>query len=304
MPLRWYHDRFTIAGRRLRIPVTRGRPPLWVRLDRDLPYPPEQIRSVTLLYDAGRLWVDVTAEVPVACYPADREPDPDRVAGWIWASSTRMRWPGRMARGCWYRGGRSAPSTGCTWPTARLAPGRWPAARPSPGIRGRGGGGISGAASGWRRPGTGGGSARPSTRPPRLSSPGRWPAGSAPWPSATRAVSCSWTRADGITSAPATADRSPDRCAGRQGRGRRAQPAGNRRAGHLLHLPGLPVPGSQTCRADAGLPGLPVHRPPRPFRGGQHRRPRGRRDYAGHSPGRRDAPPRRGTPAWCSPLAT
>jgi transposase len=81
MPLRWYHDRFTIAGRRLRIPVTRGRPPLWVRLDRDLPYPPEQIRSVTLLYDAGRLWVDVTAEVPVACYPADREPDPDRVAG-------------------------------------------------------------------------------------------------------------------------------------------------------------------------------------------------------------------------------
>jgi IS605 OrfB family transposase len=81
VPLRWYHDRFTIAGRRLRIPVAHGRPPLWVRLDRDLPYPPEQIRSVTLLYDAGRLWVDVTAEVPVACYPADREPDPDRVAG-------------------------------------------------------------------------------------------------------------------------------------------------------------------------------------------------------------------------------
>ena len=42
-----------------------GRPALWVRLDRDLPYPPEQVRSVTLLYDAGRLWADVTAEVPV-----------------------------------------------------------------------------------------------------------------------------------------------------------------------------------------------------------------------------------------------
>jgi putative transposase len=52
-----------------------------VRLDRDLPYPPEQVRSVTLLYDAGRLWADVTAEVPVTCYPAGHEPDPGRVAG-------------------------------------------------------------------------------------------------------------------------------------------------------------------------------------------------------------------------------
>jgi IS605 OrfB family transposase len=81
MPLRWYHGTFTLGGRRLRIPVARGRPALWVRLDRDLPYPLEQVRSVTLLYDAGRLWVDVTAEVPVARYPAGQEPDPARVAG-------------------------------------------------------------------------------------------------------------------------------------------------------------------------------------------------------------------------------
>jgi putative transposase len=81
MPLRWYHGTFTLARRRLRIPVARGRAPLWVRLDRDMPYPEEQVRSVTLLYDAGRLWVDVTAEVPVACYPAGREPDLGRVAG-------------------------------------------------------------------------------------------------------------------------------------------------------------------------------------------------------------------------------
>jgi putative transposase len=81
MPLRWYHGTFTLEGRRLRIPAARGRPPLWVRLDRHLPYPPEQVRSVTLLCDAGRLWVDVTAEVPVACYPAGQEPDPGRVAG-------------------------------------------------------------------------------------------------------------------------------------------------------------------------------------------------------------------------------
>ena len=36
---------------------------------------------MTLLYDAGRLWVDVTAEVPVACYPDGQGPDPARVAG-------------------------------------------------------------------------------------------------------------------------------------------------------------------------------------------------------------------------------
>jgi transposase len=81
MPVRWYHGTFTLEGRRLRIPVARGCPPLWVRLDRDLPYPSESVRSVTLLYDAGRLWADVTAEVPVAVYPPGAGPDPARVAG-------------------------------------------------------------------------------------------------------------------------------------------------------------------------------------------------------------------------------
>jgi transposase len=81
MPVRWYHGRFVLQGRRLRVPVARGCPPLQVRLDRDLPYPAESVRSVTLVYDAGRLWVDVTAEVSVAVYPPGAEPDPGRVAG-------------------------------------------------------------------------------------------------------------------------------------------------------------------------------------------------------------------------------
>jgi IS605 OrfB family transposase len=81
MPLRWYHGTFTLTGRRLRLPVARGQPSLWVRLNRDLPYPPGQVRSVTLLYEAGRLWVHVTAEVPVARYPDGLEPDPGRIAG-------------------------------------------------------------------------------------------------------------------------------------------------------------------------------------------------------------------------------
>jgi IS605 OrfB family transposase len=36
---------------------------------------------VTLGYDAGRLYVDVTAEVPVAVYPPGQGPDPGRTAG-------------------------------------------------------------------------------------------------------------------------------------------------------------------------------------------------------------------------------
>jgi putative transposase len=81
VPVRWYAGTFTLEGRRLRIPVAKGCPPLRVRLDRPLPYPAGQVRSVTVLYDAGRLWADITAEVPVAAYPQEAAPDPGRVAG-------------------------------------------------------------------------------------------------------------------------------------------------------------------------------------------------------------------------------
>ncbi|MFE9695222.1 RNA-guided endonuclease InsQ/TnpB family protein [Micromonospora sp. NPDC005806] len=50
-------------------------------LARELPCPVEQVRSVTLLCEGGRLFLDVTAEVPVATYPPGCEPDPGRVAG-------------------------------------------------------------------------------------------------------------------------------------------------------------------------------------------------------------------------------
>ncbi|MEU4717867.1 transposase [Micromonospora purpureochromogenes] len=81
MPVRWYHGTFTLDGRRVRLPTARGTSPLWVRLAREVPYPVEQVRSVTLLCEGGRLFLDVTAEVPVATYPAGQGPDPDRVAG-------------------------------------------------------------------------------------------------------------------------------------------------------------------------------------------------------------------------------
>jgi IS605 OrfB family transposase len=81
VPASWHAGTFTLSGRVLRIPVARGCPPLVVRLDRDIPYPAGQVRSVTLGFDAGRLYLDVTAEVSVAAYPDGAGPDPARVAG-------------------------------------------------------------------------------------------------------------------------------------------------------------------------------------------------------------------------------
>jgi IS605 OrfB family transposase len=75
--LRWYQGTFAIDGARVRLGTARGSAPLWVRLSRELPYPLEQLRSVTLLADAGRLWLDVTAAVPVESHDLD----PEVVAG-------------------------------------------------------------------------------------------------------------------------------------------------------------------------------------------------------------------------------
>jgi putative transposase len=77
VPVRFYHGTFQLDGQRVRLPVAKGRPALWVRLARPIPYPPEQVRAVTLLHDAGRLWLAVTAAVPVQ----QHDLDPGRVAG-------------------------------------------------------------------------------------------------------------------------------------------------------------------------------------------------------------------------------
>jgi IS605 OrfB family transposase len=77
VPVRFYHGTFLIQGQRVQLPVAKGHPELWMRLARPLPYPPEQVRAVTLLADGGRLWLAVTAAVPVQ----DHDLDPGRVAG-------------------------------------------------------------------------------------------------------------------------------------------------------------------------------------------------------------------------------
>jgi IS605 OrfB family transposase len=53
VPVLWYHGTFSLDGRILRIPVARGRPPLIVRLNRDVPYPAGQVRSIALGYADG-----------------------------------------------------------------------------------------------------------------------------------------------------------------------------------------------------------------------------------------------------------
>lgn len=81
MPVRFYHGTFALDGRRLRLPTAAGCGPLWLRLDREIPYPADVVRSVTLLAEGGRLWLEVTAELPITAYPAGQGPDPGRVAG-------------------------------------------------------------------------------------------------------------------------------------------------------------------------------------------------------------------------------
>jgi transposase len=77
VPVRFHRGTFLVEGNRVRLPVAKGQPELWVRLARPLPYPAEQIRAVTLLADSRRLWLAVTATIPVQHIDLDSE----RVAG-------------------------------------------------------------------------------------------------------------------------------------------------------------------------------------------------------------------------------
>jgi putative transposase len=77
VPVRFRWSAFTLDGRRLRLAVTKGQPELWVRLSRDIPYDPASVRAVTLVAEAGCLYVDVSAEVLVE----DHDLDLARVAG-------------------------------------------------------------------------------------------------------------------------------------------------------------------------------------------------------------------------------
>jgi hypothetical protein len=160
VPVRFYHGTFLLDGRRVRLPVAKGRPALWVRLARPIPYPAEQVRAVSLLADGGRLWLAVTAALPVA----EHDLDPDRVAGVdlgiIHPYAVVAEDVGLLVSG------RAVPRAGCTCTISRPGRPRRPGRHPSPGSGARVAGGATAPSYARLRRGTGAASTKPSTRPP------------------------------------------------------------------------------------------------------------------------------------------
>lgn len=77
VPVRFRFGCFALDDSRVRLGVARGAPELWVRLGRPFPYAVGTVRSVTLVAEAGRLFLDMTAEVAVE----PRDLDPAMTAG-------------------------------------------------------------------------------------------------------------------------------------------------------------------------------------------------------------------------------
>jgi hypothetical protein len=190
VPIRFYNDTFLLDGDwRVRLPFAKGHPELWVRLGRPPPYPPNQVRSVTLLHDAGRLWLSVTAAVPVEQHNLHR----DQVAGVdlgiihpyaVVTEDAGLLVSGRAVRAENYLHSR----------TSRLARSEQPGGLPSPGSAGRAAGAAIGEPSGGPRPATAAGSTKPITRPPARSSPSRLPTRWGLWWWVTRPASPDGTR--------------------------------------------------------------------------------------------------------------
>ena len=168
MPVRWYHGTFGIEGRRVRIPTAQGAASLSVQVGaggavpgRAGPVDHPAVRGRPAV--SGRDRRSPRGRVPMRRVRGRIQA---RVAGVDLGIIHPVRGgrPG-WVRGCWCRGGRSAPSTVCTWRTPKPAAARSPAVPRSLARRDRGGGASTAAGRGWWRAGIGGGSGRPSTKP-------------------------------------------------------------------------------------------------------------------------------------------
>ena len=256
---------------------------------------------MTLLYDAGRLWVDVTAEVPVGCYPPGQEPDPGRVAGVDLGIIHPYAVAGPGGEGLLVSG-RAVRAEHRMHLADRKARMRAAAHRaPKPGQKG---------SRRWRHYRRRQRLAEARHRRRVRQAQHEAAKTVIAWAVARRIGTLAVGDPRGVLSLPAGRRHNQRTRDWRIGHlisvlEDKAEVAGisaaaGGRAWHFLDLPRLPVPDPQACRAGAGLPGLPVHRSPRPVRGRQYRRQTRRRDHAGH-PGRCHAPPRRGAPSWCVP---
>ena len=289
VPVRFHHQTFQLDGRRVRLPVARGRPALWVRTARPIPYPADRIRAVTLVADCGQLWLAVTAAVPIHHHDLD----PRQVAGVdlgiihpyaVVAEHAALLVSGRAIRAESFlhlrdqqarqaKTARRAPKPRATW----LAP---LAALSSPPTAGRG--------------------------PPPPPSPSSPPPGSQPGRRLRRAPADRraghWRpdrhhhprcRSGAQPAAAAMAPHPPGPSVERQGRTgwHRRSPGG--RARYLFHLPSLPATGPQTIWPPIPLPGLHLPGAPRPGRCCQHRRHPRRRNHQRNSPHAGRAPPSR-----------
>jgi hypothetical protein len=291
VPVRCYHGTFLLDGNRVRLPVAKGQPELWVRLARPLPYPPEQVRAVTLLADGGRLWLAVTAAVPVQQHDLDRGKVAGVDLGIIHPYAVVTQDAGLLVSG---RALRAESYLHLKDQQARRAK----AARraPRPGGAARAAGAATGpACAAWRHA-----IAAASTRP-SIGRPGRWSASPSstrlpPWWWATQPALPSRLRA-GCRTGGCGSGAAPTLCRHYGTRPSRwASWCGWWTSGHLLHLPRLPAAGPQARRAPVLLSVLRV--PGAPGSGGcrQHRRHGRRRTHqrrgagAGRAPsGRQDA---------------
>ena len=123
---------------------------------------------MTLLYDAGRLWIDVTTELPVTSYPPGSAPDPGRVAGidlgviHPFAAACPTDGTALLVSGRAIRAEHRLHLTDTN--TAAAPP---PAAPLTKAGAGRDAGARPAAAPASSRPGTAAGSGKPCTKPPR-----------------------------------------------------------------------------------------------------------------------------------------
>ena len=292
VPVRFHHQTFRLEGQRVRLPVARGRPALWVRLARPLPYPADQVRAVTLVADGGRLWLAVTAAVPVH----QHDLDPGRLAGVdlgiihpfaVVAEQAGLLVSGRAIRAESFlhlrdqqtrqaKTARRAPKPGQhgsrRWRRYRATPTRVESPPPPPGPPSPPPGGQPGRR--LRGPPSDRGAGR--RRPHRHHRP--------------RHRSRAQSEAAAMAPHPPTPGLAGQ---GRTGRNRRS-PRG--RARHLLHLPSLPAAGPQAIWPPIPLPRLYVPGASRPCRCREHRRPPRRRNHQRGSSDAGRAPPSRHRP--------
>jgi hypothetical protein len=179
MPVRFHHGTFRLDGRwRVRLPVAKGCPALWVRLARPLP----SGRPSPSRHPAGRDRSAVAGGHRRGARPAARPGSRSGRRGGPWHHPPVC--------GC-QRAGRTAdlgpaPSVPRTSSTSVISKPVRPRPRvvcPSPDSTGRGDGAVIERGDGMPKPGIVAASSRPSTRQPARSSPSRYATESALWSS-------------------------------------------------------------------------------------------------------------------------